>query len=124
MVASSKSSTSETKSISAFGIARSTISEEPLTQEELSNIHAYWQACCYLAAGMIYLQGNPLLREPLKVEQIKNRLLGHWGTSSALSFSYIHLNRLIKKYDLDMIFMAGPGHGAPGVLAPVYLEGT
>lgn len=73
---------------------------------------------------MIYLQSNPLLKEPLTVDHIKRRLLGHWGTSPALSFIYLHLNRLIKKYDLDMIFMAGPGHGAPGVLAPVYLEGT
>jgi len=73
---------------------------------------------------MIYLQDNPLLREPLKPEHIKNRLLGHWGSSPGLAFTYIHLNRLIKKYDLDMIFMAGPGHGAPGVLAPGYLEGT
>jgi xylulose-5-phosphate/fructose-6-phosphate phosphoketolase len=74
--------------------------------------------------GMIYLRDNPLLREPLKPEHIKNRLLGHWGTSPTLSFIYTHLNRVIKKYDLNMIFMAGPGHGAPGVLAPVYLEGT
>ena len=73
---------------------------------------------------MIYLQDNPLLREPLKPEHIKNRLLGHWGSSPGLSFVYTHLNRLIKKYDLDMIFLAGPGHGAPGVLGPVYLEGT
>jgi xylulose-5-phosphate/fructose-6-phosphate phosphoketolase len=73
---------------------------------------------------MIYLQANPLLKEPLKPEHIKNRLLGHWGASPGLSFAYIHLNRLIKKYDLDMIFLAGPGHGAPGVLGPVYLEGT
>jgi xylulose-5-phosphate/fructose-6-phosphate phosphoketolase len=74
--------------------------------------------------GMIYLQDNPLLKEPLKPEHIKNRLLGHWGSSPGLSFAYIHLNRLIKKFDLDMIFLAGPGHGAPGVLAPVYLEGS
>jgi xylulose-5-phosphate/fructose-6-phosphate phosphoketolase len=74
--------------------------------------------------GMIYLQDNPLLKEPLKAEHIKNRLLGHWGASPGLAFTYIHLNRLIKKYDLDMIFLAGPGHGAPGVLAPVYLEGA
>ncbi len=73
---------------------------------------------------MIYLRANPLLREPLKVEHIKQRLLGHWGSSPGLSFIYIHLNRLIKKYDLNTIFMAGPGHGAPGVLAPAYLEGT
>jgi xylulose-5-phosphate/fructose-6-phosphate phosphoketolase len=73
---------------------------------------------------MIYLLDNPLLREPLRAEQIKNRLLGHWGSSPGLSFIYVHLNRLIKKYDLDVIFMAGPGHGAPGVLGPGYLEGT
>ncbi|MGK7916541.1 MAG: phosphoketolase, partial [Prochloraceae cyanobacterium] len=87
-------------------------------------MHAYWRACNYLAAGMIYLRENPLLKEPLKAEHVKQRLLGHWGASPALSFTYIHLNRLIKKYDLSAIFMAGPGHGAPGVLGPVYLEGT
>src|SRR3954469_8596113 len=96
----------------------------PLSVEELRKIDAYWRACNYLAAGMIYLRDNPLLREPLKREHIKSRLLGHWGSSPGLSFSYIHLNRLIKKYDLDAIFLAGPGHGAPGVLGPVYLEGT
>jgi xylulose-5-phosphate/fructose-6-phosphate phosphoketolase len=96
----------------------------PLSDEELSLINAYWRACNYLAAGMIYLRDNPLLKEPLKLEHIKKRLLGHWGSSPGLSFTYIHLNRLIKKYDLDAIFLAGPGHGAPGVLAPVYLEGT
>ena len=95
-----------------------------MTSEELKKIHAYWRACNYLALGMIYLQANPLLKEPLKPEHIKNRLLGHWGSSPGLAFTYIHLNRLIKKFDLDMIFMAGPGHGAPGVLAPGYLEGT
>jgi xylulose-5-phosphate/fructose-6-phosphate phosphoketolase len=97
---------------------------QPLDQETLRKMHAYWRASNYLAAGMIYLQDNPLLREPLKPEQIKNRLLGHWGASPALSFTYIHLNRLINDYDLNAIFMAGPGHGAPGVLGPVYLEGT
>jgi xylulose-5-phosphate/fructose-6-phosphate phosphoketolase len=97
---------------------------EGLGREELQKIHAYWRACNYLAAGMIYLRDNPLLREPLRPEHVKNRLLGHWGSSPGLSFTYIHLNRLIKKYDLDVIFLAGPGHGAPGVLAPVYLEGT
>jgi len=97
---------------------------QPLSDEELRKIHAYWRACNYLAVGMIYLRDNPLLKEPLKPEQIKHRLLGHWGASPALSFTYIHCNRLIKKYDLDMIFIAGPGHGAPGVLGPVYLEGT
>jgi xylulose-5-phosphate/fructose-6-phosphate phosphoketolase len=97
---------------------------KPLSDEELHKIHAYWRACNYLAVGMIYLRDNPLLKEPLKPEHVKYRLLGHWGASPALSFTYLHCNRLIKKYDLDMIFMAGPGHGAPGVLGPVYLEGT
>ena len=73
---------------------------------------------------MIYLRDNPLLKEPLKVEHVKHRLLGHWGASPALSFVWAHLNRLIKRDDLDVIFMAGPGHGAPGVLGPAYLEGT
>ena len=97
---------------------------QPLSAEELDQIHAYWRACNYLAVGMIYLKDNPLLKDPLRSEQIKPRLLGHWGSSPALSFTYIHLNRLIKKHDLNMIYLAGPGHGAPGVLGPVYLEGT
>jgi xylulose-5-phosphate/fructose-6-phosphate phosphoketolase len=95
-----------------------------LSADELRKIDAYWRACNYLAVGMIYLQGNPLLRDPLKPEHVKQRLLGHWGASPGLSFAYSHLNRLINKYDLDAIFLAGPGHGAPGVLGPVYLEGT
>src|SRR5947199_3707570 len=111
-------------SISAYGTARSTISGTPLSAEELRKNHAYCRSCNYLMLGMIYLQDNPLLRQPLKLEHIKNRLLGHWGASPGLAFIYIHLSRLIKKYDLDMIFLAGPGHGAPGVLAPVYLEGA
>ena len=110
--------------LSAYGIARSTVTGSPLSESELKRTHAYWRACNYLALGMIYLQDNPLLKEPLKPEHIKNRLLGHWGSSPGLAFAYVHLNRLIKKFDLDMIFMAGPGHGAPGVLAPGYLEGT
>lgn len=110
--------------LSAFGEARTTIPGAPLSAGELRQIDAFWRACNYLMLGMIYLQDNPLLREPLKPEHIKNRLLGHWGSSPGLAFTYIHLNRQIKKYDLDMIFLAGPGHGAPGVLAPVYLEGS
>ncbi|MGF1523293.1 MAG: phosphoketolase [Leptolyngbyaceae cyanobacterium] len=97
---------------------------KPLTDSELDRIDAYWRACNYLAIGMIYLRDNPLLKESLQPEHVKYRLLGHWGASPALSFTYVHCNRLIKKYDLDMIFMAGPGHGAPGVLGPVYLEST
>ncbi|MEO1396141.1 MAG: phosphoketolase family protein [Cyanobacteria bacterium J06634_5] len=100
------------------------VSTQALSESELRLTDAYWRACHYLAVGMIYLRDNPLLKAPLVKEHVKHRLLGHWGASPALSFTYIHCNRLIKKYDLDMIFMAGPGHGAPGVLAPVYLEGT
>ena len=96
----------------------------PLTDDQLLKTHAYWRACNYLAAGMIYLQTNPLLRKPLAFEHIKKRLLGHWGASPGLAFMYVHMNRLINKYDLNAIFLAGPGHGAPGVLAPVYLEGA
>ncbi|VEP18202.1 putative phosphoketolase 1 [Hyella patelloides LEGE 07179] len=104
--------------------SRDSTSRQALTSEEVKKIDAYWRACNYLAVGMIYLRDNPLLKEPIKPEQIKQRLLGHWGSSPALSFTYIHLNRLIKKYDLNAIYLAGPGHGAPGVLGPVYLEGT
>jgi len=111
-------------SLSAYGKARSTVTGMPLNAEELRKTDAYWRACNYLSLGMIYLLDNPLLTEPLQPEHIKNRLLGHWGSSPGLSFIYVHLNRLIKKYDLDMIFLAGPGHGAPGVLGPAYLEGT
>ena len=110
--------------LSAFGKARSTVAGAPLQAEELRKTDAFWRASNYLILGMLYLQENPLLREPLKPEHIKNRLLGHWGSSPGLAFIYTHLSRQIKKYDLDMIFLAGPGHGAPGVLAPVYLEGT
>jgi len=110
--------------LSSFGVARSTIEGAPLDEEEARKTHAFWRACNYLAVGMIYLQSNPLLREPLKPEQIKNRMLGDWGASPALSFIYTHLNRVIKLFDLDMVYMAGPGHGAPGVLGPVYLEGS
>ena len=110
--------------LSAYGVARSTITGAPLSDAEAQKTHAFWRACNYLALGMIYLQENPLLREPLKAEHIKNRMLGHWGASPALSFIYTHLNRVIRSFDLDMIYMAGPGHGAPGVLAPVYLEGS
>ncbi|MGK7905834.1 MAG: phosphoketolase [Synechococcus sp.] len=112
------------RGVGGEGQVGSTVQGTPLGAEELRKMHAYWRACNYLAAGMIYLKDNPLLKEPLKEDQIKQRLLGHWGSSPALSFIYIHMNRLIKKHDLDAIYMAGPGHGAPGVIGPVYLEGT
>jgi xylulose-5-phosphate/fructose-6-phosphate phosphoketolase len=118
------SPSAEIQELTPYAPTRSTVDGKPLNAEELRNIETYWRACNYLSLGMIYLRENPLLKEPLKPEQIKNRLLGHWGSSPGLSFIYVHLNRLIKKYDLDMIFLAGPGHGAPGVLGPTYLEGT
>jgi xylulose-5-phosphate/fructose-6-phosphate phosphoketolase len=123
-VVEEKEPSTASNSLSAYGKARATIQGSPLSSEELRKTDAFWRACKYLALGMIYLKENPLLKEALKPEQIKNRLLGHWGSSPGLAFIYIHLNRLIKKFDLDMIFMAGPGHGAPGVLGPGYLEGT
>jgi xylulose-5-phosphate/fructose-6-phosphate phosphoketolase len=98
--------------------------EGPLSAEQLAGIQRYWQAANYLTVGQIYLQDNPLLHKPLEPEHIKPRLLGHWGTSPGLSFVYAHLNRLIREYDLDAIYLAGPGHGGPAVLANVYLEGT
>jgi xylulose-5-phosphate/fructose-6-phosphate phosphoketolase len=98
--------------------------KDPLTARELELMNAWWRACNYLSVGMIYLSANPLLKRKLVVDDIKRRLLGHWGASPALSFVWLHLNRLIVKHDLDVIFVAGPGHGAPGVLGPSYLEGT
>ena len=100
------------------------ISHQPLAQDELSKIHAYWRAANYLSVGQIYLYANPLLREPLKIEHVKRRLLGHWGTTPGLNFIYAHFNRVIKKYDLDAIYICGPGHGGPGMVANAYLEGT
>lgn len=110
--------------ISAYGPARSTVPAKPFSSEEIQQMHAFWRACNYLALGMIYLRDNPLLKEPLKPEHIKNRLLGHWGASPGLSFVYTHMTRAIREQNLDAIFLAGPGHGAPGVLSPVYLEGS
>jgi xylulose-5-phosphate/fructose-6-phosphate phosphoketolase len=95
-----------------------------LSVEEIEKIDAYWRAALYLCVGMIFLKQNPLLTEPLKLDHIKKRLLGHWGTDPGQAFTWVHLNRIIKKYDLDMIFISGPGHGAPATLANAYLEGT
>jgi xylulose-5-phosphate/fructose-6-phosphate phosphoketolase len=87
-------------------------------------MHAYWRAANYLSVGQIYLYANPLLHESLKFEHIKPRLLGHWGTTPGLNFIYVHFNRLIKRHDLNVIYVTGPGHGAPGLVANTYLEGT
>src|SRR5690348_9992621 len=95
----------------------------PLSGEDLDSMQRYWQAANYLTVGQIYLTENPLLREPLRSEHIKPRLLGHWGTSPGLSFIYVHLNRLITAHDVDIIYLAGPGHGGPSLVANVYLEG-
>src|SRR6201996_701395 len=95
-----------------------------LSGKERALIDAYWRAANYLSVGQIYLYDNPLLREPLKEEHIKPRLLGHWGTTPGLNFVYVHLNRIIKKHDLNMIYITGPGHGGPGLGANAYLEGT
>ena len=96
----------------------------PLSEEELDLLNAYWRAANYLSVGQIYLYANPLLKEPLKLEHIKPRLLGHWGTTPGLNFIYVHLNRIIKSHDLNMIFICGPGHGGPAMVANTYLEGT
>ncbi len=102
----------------------STFHAEPLSPDELTRINAYWRAANYLSVGQIYLLNNPLLREPLTLEHVKPRLLGHWGTTPGLNFVYAHMNRVIKRDDIDAIFIAGPGHGGPGVVANTYLEGT
>src|SRR5690242_6146954 len=95
-----------------------------LSGKELSLMDAYWRAANYLSVGQIYLYDNPLLKQSLTKEHIKPRLLGHWGTTPGLNFIYVHLNRLIKQHDLDMIYVTGPGHGGPGLVANAYLEGT
>ncbi len=106
------------------GSAKPSASSQPLSSEELRKMHAYWRAANYLSVGQIYLYENPLLREPLKLEHIKPRLLGHWGTTPGLNFIYLHFNRVIKKYGLNVIYVTGPGHGAPGIVANTFLEGT
>ena len=95
-----------------------------LSPEELRLIDSWWRAANYLSVGQIYLLDNPLLREPLELKHVKPRLLGHWGTTPGLNLIYVHLNRIIKAYNLDMIYIAGPGHGGPGVVANTWLEGT
>src|SRR5204862_2798476 len=93
----------------------------PISSELLGRMDAYWRAANYLAVGQIYLLANPLLREPLRIEHVKPRLLGHWGTTPGLNFIYVHLNRAIRQRDLDVIYITGPGHGGPGLVANTYL---
>jgi xylulose-5-phosphate/fructose-6-phosphate phosphoketolase len=100
------------------------VPKQTLGADELRKMDAYWRACNYCCAGMLYLLANPLLREPLKPEHIKNRLLGHWGSDPGQTFIWVHLNRLIQKYDLDVVYVSGPGHGAPATLSNCYLEGV
>ncbi|PYU80293.1 MAG: phosphoketolase [Acidobacteria bacterium] len=111
-------------SVAPTGSSKPYESRRPLSEEELRKMHAYWRAANYLSVGQIYLYANPLLHEPLKIEHIKPRLLGHWGTTPGLNFIYVHFNRLIKKHDLNVIYVTGPGHGGPGLVANTYLEGS
>lgn len=112
------------QSISCYGDARSTISNAPLSDTEIQRMEEYFNASLYLCLGMLYLKDNPLLREPLRLGHLKKRLLGHWGSAPGQVFAYMHFNRIIKKHDVDAIFISGPGHGAPAVLSQAYLEGT
>ncbi len=96
----------------------------PLSEDELRSMDAYWRAANYLSVGQIYLLDNPLLREPLAPEHVKPRLLGHWGTTPGLNFVYVHMNRVIRNWDLNAIYVTGPGHGGPGLVANAYLERT
>ena len=111
-------------SATVTGSAKPHESKRPLSEEEIRKMHAYWRAANYLSVGQIYLYANPLLQEPLKLEHVKPRLLGHWGTTPGLNFIYVHFNRLIKKFDLNVIYVTGPGHGGPGLVANTYLEST
>jgi xylulose-5-phosphate/fructose-6-phosphate phosphoketolase len=110
--------------VNTLNAVRPSPSNNPLSSDEQRKMHAYWRAANYLSVGQIYLLDNPLLREPLEIEDIKPRLLGHWGTTPGLNFIYVHFNRLIRKLDLNVIYIAGPGHGGPGMVANTYLEGT
>ena len=105
-------------------LSRQSQRKGPLSAKDLDTINAYWRAANYLSVGQIYLLDNPLMRRPLSLDDVKPRLLGHWGTTPGLNFIYAHMNRVIKARDLNAIYVAGPGHGGPGVLANVYLEGT
>src|ERR671939_1127255 len=109
---------------SQAGVSERVGAKRPLDDAELSLIDAYWRAANYLSVGQIYLLDNPLLTEPLRREHINPRLLGHWGTTPGLNFLYAHLNRVIRADDLDVIYVCGPGHGGPGMVANTWLEGT
>lgn len=100
------------------------VEKQPVTQEYLKKMDAYWRAANYLGAAQLYLLDNPLLREPLTMDHIKKKIVGHWGTVPGQNFVYVHLNRVIKKYDQDMILISGPGHGGNFFVANTYLEGT
>src|SRR3954452_5818176 len=100
------------------------VGQTPLSSDELRRLDAWWRAANYLSVGQIYLLDNPLLREPLTHEHVKPRLLGHWGTTPGLNFLYAHMNRIIRQRDIDAIFVTGPGHGGPGIVASTYLDGT
>ncbi|MBO0743866.1 MAG: phosphoketolase, partial [Candidatus Dormibacteraeota bacterium] len=104
--------------------AQETLAASPLSEQEARLINAYWRAANYLSVGQIYLLDNPLLRGPLQPEHVKPRLLGHWGTTPGLNFIYVHMNRVIRNWDLDAMYVIGPGHGGPGLVANAYLEGT
>jgi xylulose-5-phosphate/fructose-6-phosphate phosphoketolase len=101
-----------------------TMTADVLSSDLLLKMNAYWRAANYLAVGQIYLYDNPLLREPLKLSHVKPLVVGHWGTTPGQNFIYVHLNRVIKKFDLNMIYIAGPGHGGPALVANTYLEGS
>src|SRR5512146_1087488 len=103
---------------------KSSLTGKPLSSDLAQKMNAYWRAANYLSVGQIYLYDNPLLKKPLTLEHVKPRLLGHWGTTPGLNFIYVHLNRIIKQYDLNIINVTGPGHGGPGLVANTYLEGT
>lgn len=105
-------------------VPKATSNNQPLSSDDLRTMDAYWRACNYMCAGMIYLRANPLLREQLRPEHFKNRLLGHWGSDPGQTFVWVHLNRVIRKYDLNIMYISGPGHGAPAVISNCYLEGT
>jgi len=124
MTRTNKKLKSEATSHARADASREDASRTPLSCGDFHKIDAYWRASNYLSVGQIYLLGNPLLKEPLKREHIKPRLLGHWGTTPGLNFIYVHLNRIIKAHDLNMIYLAGPGHGGPAIVAHTYLEGT